>query len=119
MGRLLAIAAKSPDVDSFADALVAALRSTTLPTTASLDEMKLLLEQVPNCTALLDCSLLRPLHAACIVKVPAALQKVATWSAAGCCVMPCQSQRCSQRLFQILDSPGKQVGEMLILFGSV
>ena len=48
VGRLLTIAAKSPDVDSFADVLVAALGSTTLPTTASLDEMKLLLEQVPS-----------------------------------------------------------------------
>ena len=48
MGRLLTIAAKSPDVDAFADALVAALGSTTLPATASLDEMKLLLEQVLN-----------------------------------------------------------------------
>ena len=54
VGRLLTIAAKSPDVDSFADALVAALGSTTLPTTASLDEMKLLLEQVPNLGLLLN-----------------------------------------------------------------
>ncbi|CAK0785443.1 hypothetical protein CVIRNUC_008652 [Coccomyxa viridis] len=45
VGKLLTIAAKSPDVDAFADALVAALGSTTLPVTASLDEMKLLLEQ--------------------------------------------------------------------------
>lgn len=49
VGKLLTIAAKSPDVDAFADALVAALGSTTLPVTASLDEMKLLLEQVPVC----------------------------------------------------------------------
>lgn len=49
MGKLLAIAAKSPDVDVFADSMVAALSSTTLPETASLDEMKLLLEQVLRC----------------------------------------------------------------------
>ena len=49
MGKLLAIAAKSPDVDVFADSMVAALSSTTLPETASLDEMKLLLEQVLHC----------------------------------------------------------------------
>ena len=48
MGRLLTIAAKSPDVDAFADRLMAALASTTLPVMASLDEMRLLLEQVPN-----------------------------------------------------------------------
>ncbi len=46
MGKLLAIAAKSPDVDAFADSMVSALSSTTLPETASLDEVKLLLEQV-------------------------------------------------------------------------
>ena len=46
VGKLLAIAAKSPDVDLFADSMVAALGSTTLLETASLDEMKLLLEQV-------------------------------------------------------------------------
>ena len=49
VGKLLAIAAKSPDVDVFADSMVAALSSTTLPETASLDEMKLLLEQVLRC----------------------------------------------------------------------
>ena len=48
MAKLLAIAAKSPDVDVFADSMVAALSSTTLLETASLDEMKLLLEQVPS-----------------------------------------------------------------------
>ena len=47
VAKLLAIAAKSPDVDVFADSMVAALGSTTLLETASLDEMKLLLEQVP------------------------------------------------------------------------
>lgn len=52
MGKLLAIAAKSPDVDVFADSMVAALSSTTLPETASLDEMKLLLEQVLCCFGL-------------------------------------------------------------------
>ena len=46
MAKLLAIAAKSPDVDVFADSMVAALALTTLPETASLDEMKLLLKQV-------------------------------------------------------------------------
>ncbi len=48
MAKLLAIAAKSPDVDVFADSMVSALGSTTLLETASLDEMKLLLEQVPD-----------------------------------------------------------------------
>lgn len=48
VGKLLAIAAKSPDVDMFADSMVAALGSTTLLETASLDEMKLLLEQVTH-----------------------------------------------------------------------
>ena len=47
VAKLLAIAVKSPDVDVFADSMVAALGSTTLLETASLDEMKLLIEQVP------------------------------------------------------------------------
>ena len=46
MAKLLAIAAKSPDVDVFADSMVAALGSTTLLEAASLDEIKLLLKQV-------------------------------------------------------------------------
>ena len=48
MAKLLAIAAKSPDVDVYADSMAAALGSTTLLEAASLDEMKLLLEQVPS-----------------------------------------------------------------------
>ena len=48
VAKLLAVAAKSPDVDVFADSMVSALGSTTLLETASLDEMKLLLEQVPD-----------------------------------------------------------------------
>lgn len=54
IGKLLIIAAKSPDVDGFADAMVAALGSTTLLATASLDEMKLLLEQVLHAVWLLQ-----------------------------------------------------------------
>lgn len=62
MAKLLAIAAKSPDVDVFADSMVAALGSTTLLETASLDEMKLLLEQVPHRLASMSARILPSLE---------------------------------------------------------